>query len=200
MIRNIVFDLMGVLILFDSASYRDSFQLNLFDMPSLIRMLRSEEWRFCDLGVHDGIREILPKIADKYRASERVIKALNAPSDMLYKRIDDMADYLLSLKERGYHIYLLSNVSAQVIRELAFMDIFHAADGALYSYEEGIMKPDQRIFEDFLKRYALKAEECLFIDDSRRNTAAAASVGLEAIQHKKTAETIRQTEILLKKQ
>ena len=200
MIRNIVFDLMGVLILFDSASYRDSFQLNLFDMPSLIRMLRSEEWRFCDLGVHDGIREILPEIADKYRASERVIKALNAPSDMLYKRIDDMADYLLSLKERGYHIYLLSNVSAQVIRELAFMDIFHAADGALYSYEEGIMKPDQRIFEDFLKRYALKAEECLFIDDSRRNTAAAVSVGLEAIHHKKTAETIRQTEILLKKQ
>ena len=198
MIRNVVFDLMGVLILFDSASYRDSFQLNLFDMPALIRMLRSKEWRSCDLGEHDGIREILAELADKYKASERVVHALNAPSDLLYKRIDTMADYLLSLKERGYHIYLLSNVSAQVIRELSFMDIFSAADGALYSFEAKALKPDQKIYEDFLQRYALKAEECLFIDDNKRNIIAADSLGFHTIQHKKASETIRQAEDLLK--
>ena len=46
-------------------------------------------------------------------------------------------------------------------------------DGGIASFQDGIIKPDPKIFTIFLERYNLKPEECLFIDDMDVNTAVA---------------------------
>ncbi len=83
------------------------------------------------------------------------------------------------LKEKGYRLYVLSNYSEELYR-------LHAKraeealrlDGILVSYQVHLVKPDIRIYEALLKRYGLKASECVFMDDMRANVEAAERVGM----------------------
>lgn len=47
-------------------------------------------------------------------------------------------------------------------------------------------KPDPRIFSNILKRYGLKAEETLLLDDSDANCQSAGNLGIKTITVKKT--------------
>lgn len=49
------------------------------------------------------------------------------------------------------------------------------------SYPVGAKKPDKRIFEEVLKRTGTPGEECLFVDDQKKNTNAAAELGMKTI-------------------
>ena len=44
------------------------------------------------------------------------------------------------------------------------------------------MKPDPAIFHLLMKRFGLRAEECVFIDDNRNNIAAAKTLGFQTIR------------------
>ena len=43
------------------------------------------------------------------------------------------------------------------------------------------MKPDPEIYKTLLRRYNLKAEECVFIDDTEENVVSAQKIGLNGI-------------------
>ena len=62
-----------------------------------------------------------------------------------------------------------------------FLDLF---DGGIVSAYEHIIKPDERIYKLILERYHLKAEECLFIDDSLTNIHVAQHLGIDGIHLK----------------
>jgi Haloacid dehalogenase-like hydrolase len=55
-------------------------------------------------------------------------------------------------------------------------------DRIIVSGREGLVKPDPRIFELFLTRFELSAQEVFFIDDSIRNVSAARAVGMHAAE------------------
>ena len=57
------------------------------------------------------------------------------------------------------------------------------------SGEEGVTKPDLRIYQILLDRYGLKAEECLFVDDRLENVEAARALGMQGIVFKNCEET-----------
>ncbi|HLH48833.1 MAG TPA: HAD-IA family hydrolase, partial [Roseiarcus sp.] len=61
----------------------------------------------------------------------------------------------------------------------------------IVSAHERLLKPDRAIFELLLSRYGLKAEECLFIDDSAANIAGARDVGMAAHHFKDAASLER---------
>ena len=69
------------------------------------------------------------------------------------------------LKEKGYHIYVLSNMAAFTYEYFQEIDFFKLCDGIIISAYEHLVKPDEKIFKTLLDKYHLKAEECLFIDD-----------------------------------
>ncbi len=54
-------------------------------------------------------------------------------------------------------------------------------DGGILSYQDQLIKPSPEIYRLFLKRYGLKAEECVFIDDTQVNITAALAEGMEGI-------------------
>ena len=43
------------------------------------------------------------------------------------------------------------------------------------------MKPDPEIYRTLLRRYDLKAEECIFIDDTEENVRSAENLGFKGI-------------------
>ena len=61
------------------------------------------------------------------------------------------------------------------------MDFLQYMDGTVFSYQYQIIKPDVRIYEQLLKNYDLRAEECVFIDDKAENVEAAKAAGYQGI-------------------
>jgi epoxide hydrolase-like predicted phosphatase len=101
---------------------------------------------------------------------------------------DDVLDtallaYIARLRPH-YHIGLLSNAgnNARWVfgEKYGVLDCF---DSVTISAEEGVMKPDPRIFEIALTRAGVQHAEALFIDDSARNIAGAAALGIATIHY-----------------
>ena len=51
----------------------------------------------------------------------------------------------------------------------------------MVSGQEGMKKPDERIYQLILQRYSLSIDKTIFIDDNLRNVKAAENMGLKSI-------------------
>ncbi|MDN3596613.1 HAD family hydrolase [Zunongwangia endophytica] len=85
--------------------------------------------------------------------------------------------------EKDYQLILLSNTNEihidWVKENVSFFNEFQQCFDAFYlSYEINFRKPDANIYEYVLKQHQLKPNECLFIDDTKENTDAAAALGI----------------------
>ena len=96
-----------------------------------------------------------------------------------YDYTDEWMDYY---KSRGYKIYILSNFSGKAFRDCADeLDYVKKADGAVISYQVGLIKPDPAIYRLLLDKYDIDPKEAVFIDDNKDNIEAAKQFGLSTI-------------------
>lgn len=184
MIRNIIFDMGGVLLELDRQRCVDSFaalgypqagdMLNNYAQTGIFGDL--ERGRVTPAEFYSHIRrETGREIADA-----EIAKALNS-------FIVGMPEYKLRMLvdlRRRFTIYMLSNTNAVMmpyIQEtffarhgLTFNDCF---DRAFLSYEMGEIKPADRIFLDMVEQGGMEPSESLFIDDGPANIEAAARLG-----------------------
>ncbi len=97
---------------------------------------------------------------------------------------DFVIPWIKSLKERGFKVLYLSNYAVpmrmQTAEQLRFTEF---TDGGIFSCDVKTVKPDSKIYELLLKKYDLKAEECIFIDDTPENVRGAQNVGINGIQY-----------------
>jgi epoxide hydrolase-like predicted phosphatase len=109
----------------------------------------------------------------------------------------EMADYFQRLRPR-YRTAILSNGAAGGRREeerrYGFASI---ADVLVYSYEVGIEKPDQRIYEITCERLGVHPGEVVFLDDLEANVVAARKLGMRAVLFKSTSQAITDVEACL---
>jgi 2-haloacid dehalogenase len=87
------------------------------------------------------------------------------------------------LRAAGYHLYGLSNWSAETFPlARARFDVFDCFDDVLISGElDGIAKPDREMFDLLASRNGLSPSASVFIDDSPRNVEAAISYGYHGV-------------------
>jgi 2-haloacid dehalogenase len=111
--------------------------------------------------------------------------------EMLAGPIEGAVAILEELKDAGYELHALTNWSAETFPfardRFAFLDRFQTI---LVSADVGLIKPDPRIFELLLARIGRTPAECVYIDDSAKNVAAAQALGLDAIAFQ-DAEALR---------
>ena len=111
--------------------------------------------------------------------------------EMLGGAIEETVEILKELKARHDPIYALTNWSHETFPiALERFDFLHWFNGTLVSGAEKLAKPDLAIFQLLLGRYDLKADECLFIDDSAVNISAADTLGFDT-HHFVTAQGLR---------
>jgi len=101
-----------------------------------------------------------------------------------------MLELIRRLKNHGYMVYYLSNMPTDVFQQLMSGPLKDVFDGGVASCEVHINKPDSRIYQAFLDKYQLKANECVFIDDRRENVQAAFVLGFAGIQMKDSVGTL----------
>lgn len=111
--------------------------------------------------------------------------------------IDGMQKLVADIKLQGGKLYLLSNISkgfAEGYRNNTWVnELFSLFDGLVFSGPIGIVKPDRKIFEYLLNQYNLKAEECIFIDDSPKNIAGAENAGIKGYLFDGDADKLRKS-------
>ncbi len=93
---------------------------------------------------------------------------------------EPMVTFMSQVRQKGRKVYLLSNAGPTHVRHIREQYSFiNEADGALFSCDVGLMKPDAAIFHCLLDRFSLTPGACLFVDDLPRNVEGAEQMGLK---------------------
>jgi putative hydrolase of the HAD superfamily len=107
-------------------------------------------------------------------------------------------NYIRSLQE-SVKTGLLSNAFREIRTWLEEKwQIADAFDQILISAEEGIAKPDKRIYHLALERLGAKPEETVFIDDAQVNVQAANDIGMQGVLFRSPEASLQQVEAILK--
>ncbi len=183
-IKNIIFDLGGVLVDLDREACIAEFRkLGYPQADDMLNTYRQKGiFKELEMGTvtPQELYNYISVDAGHYIEPEKINQALYAFLIGLpvYK-----LEMLLELK-KSYNIFMLSNTNAIMMpymektlfsqQGLKITDYFHRL---FLSYEMGMLKPDREIFEAILAQADIKAEESLFIDDSAINVESALSMG-----------------------
>lgn len=89
---------------------------------------------------------------------------------------------------KGYHLYILSNWSAESFEILYkdYKEFFDLFDGIVISGSCGLIKPDPAIFNHLVAQHNIDPEQSVFIDDQKVNIEAAQQCGIAGIHCPKT--------------
>jgi 2-haloacid dehalogenase len=102
--------------------------------------------------------------------------------------IDGTVQILRQLKENGHSLCALTNFSTETFpimrRRYDFLTWF---EYILVSGEVGLIKPNPAIYALLLQKINQPAHNCLFIDDSAVNIAAAHQLGFDTLQFQSPA-------------
>lgn len=99
-----------------------------------------------------------------------------------FTEIEGTRKIIEGLKKNGYSLGLLSIHAREWIEYCENKFNYHKLfDQIVYSFDEGISKPEQRAYELILEKLEAKPEESLFIDDSERNLQAAERLGITTV-------------------
>lgn len=90
-------------------------------------------------------------------------------------------DLLQSLQAGGRRVGLVSNIGLDIRPRLAQMGLLTYLDTVVLSYQEGLVKPDPRIFTLAADRLGLPAEECVFVGDHPHADGGAVRAGMTSI-------------------
>jgi len=180
-IENIIFDFGGVLVDWNPRHLYRNYFANEADMEHFLNTVCNDEWNIeQDRGrsLADGTRILQEKIPEYH---DLIALYYGQWETMLKCEIPETVALMYELKER-YGVYGLTNWSGETITiAYARYAFFKDLDGIVVSSEEKLIKPDKRLYQILLNRYALKAESCVFIDDNLRNVKAAEELGMAAI-------------------
>ena len=201
MIKNVVFDIGMVLADFCWYTYMTD-KLGFSEETARFfgeKIVLTEFWHQLDLGVIPE-SEVIADMKNQLPGYEKEAELFFDNIEFIVRSYDYSRDWILSLKERGYKVYLLSNYPRGTFvlhkeKAFTFVDV---ADGRVISGFERMTKPDRRIYEMLCERYGLIPEECVFLDDQERNIEAAREYGMKGIVFKSYEQANAELEEILK--
>jgi HAD superfamily hydrolase (TIGR01509 family) len=196
-IKNVVFDLGGVLFARDPKKFEPEF-IKFFSYIALPKMPKF--WEDYDRGVV-SYEEVLQSLAEYNSCDVELAEKNLLRSIVSQEAIPSTVELIKGLKDAEYKLYVLSNMSLDFIKFLRKVDVYANFDGEVVSCEEHVVKPEAEIYHRLERKYNLRPEETLFIDDRKANTAKARELGWEAYDfdaHNPSHSCAELTQMLLK--
>lgn len=198
MIRNIIFDVGKVLVSYEPEEYMKGLGLDEQTRAAIqAAMFENPLWDDSDqgLGTPEEFLERFTAGAPQYAEEiRRVHTTVGGTIELLPYAVN----WILDLKARGYHIYILSNYSENMINQTRQkLEFLPLVDGAVFSYAYKQLKPEREIYLTLLDEYWLEPEESVFIDDREENVEAAKRLGIHGILFRDYAQASRELNELL---
>lgn len=186
MIKNIIFDLGGVILTLDQSQAVERFEaLGLKDAAQRLDPY-TQHGIFGDLEAGainaETFRSELSKLVGREVTFQECCHAWQGYAKELPQR---NLDALRRLRAEGYRLVLLSNTNPFMMEWVdspRFDGQGHGIrdymDACYLSFQMKVMKPDESFFRRVLMAEQVSPSECLFVDDGPRNVASASQVGL----------------------
>ena len=187
MIKNIIFDIGG--IMFDDSTQNISKILN-EDASLLCKKVYGRSFSNCLLG-NEEVSDYIETFKDDsdYEKIRYVLSKENL--HISYPLMKSNFAYISTLKNKGYNLYILSNITKDSYEYIKnTIDIDSIFDGGIYSYQEGVIKPDKNIYERIINKYNLNKNETIFFDDKQKNVDAACEIGIKGVLFKSVEDII----------
>lgn len=193
MIKNILFDMGGVLLRFEPELFVSRLGLSAEDSALISReVFRSAEWVCLDRGsmtaeaAFDSMRKRIP---------ERLVSAARRIYDTWDEPVlatEGTYELVRELSEKGYGLYLLSNAGVRHREYWPRLPVSRFfGDRLMVSAFYQLMKPEAEFYEKAFELFSLERSECLFIDDNPCNMEGAWRVGLDGIVYHGDPELLR---------
>jgi putative hydrolase of the HAD superfamily len=194
----VIFDFGGVLVNWQPEAIISSFYAEQALRDAIrTHALHHDDWLEMDRGTVDE-PTVIRRFAARMQRPEAELAAFFDHLRAALTPIEPTVALLKELRDRGFALYGLSNMSESIFEHLrslhSFFDLF---DGIVVSGVVKSVKPDAAIYEHLRSQYALDFGESVFIDDLARNIDSARRLGLPAIRFESTAQVRRELEPLL---
>lgn len=192
MIRNVIFDMGGVLIRFDRAYFIRRLGVDAADGLLLMNeVFRSLEWARLDRGSiteSDAISNICNRMPGRLHGA---VKELVTDWERPIHPIEGMYELVRELKENGYGIYLLSNASVRQHEYWPDIPVSTFFDGKLISADVNLVKPQPEIYSLLCSTFSLSPRECFMIDDTPQNIEGALEADLSGCVFNDNVQDLR---------
>lgn len=188
-INAIIFDLGGVILNIDYNKTSQAFKNAGVTMIDEMYSQRAADLLFQNLEIgkisEEEFFNSIRNVSGTSLSNDQVVAAWDA---MLLDFRTGTLNHIKTLRPK-YKVYLLSNTNSIHLRQFykiyeqqnpggQFEDLF---DAVYYSHKIGCRKPDVAAYQYVIEANDLKAEECLFIDDSIQNINGAKLAGLQTL-------------------
>lgn len=194
MIKNIIFDVGRVLVKWEPQKTMKELGMTETEIEAVSDALfNSGLWNETDRSVIPD-EEIFRQFVERAPEQEKNIRLFWENLDKAIVQFDYVISWIKALKKAGYRIYILSNYGKWTYdstkdNALSFLS---EVDGAIFSYEIKIIKPDIRIYQALLEKYNLNPKECVFMDDLEANIDGAKEAGINGIVFKSKEDAVEQ--------
>lgn len=191
MIKNLIYDFGKVLVDYDFIGQLRKFFDDKCDLDGFIKYIKTEQQQQReDRGV-ESFEQMCENLKIEFPQFTRELEIYkhNYPN-LIIGEMPGMFELLTELKQKGYKLYGLSNWCDQVYTTFKQYHIFDLLDGYVVSSDIKIIKPEPEIYDHLLRKFGLKAEECLFADDRKVNIDAALAAGMDGVVFTDTAHYI----------
>ena len=184
MIKNIVFDFGQVIVHYEPEYMVSKYVSDKDDIALLSEVVFDRlYWDKLDMGTIED-DEVLE--ACRTRLPDRLWDvAEKIYYNWIYNipEFDGMAELIAHLKDRyGVRVLLLSNISKYFAAHSHEIPIIAEFEGCVFSSLIGITKPNPKIFSHLCKKFKIKPQETVFIDDNASNIEASIEFGLNGYQ------------------
>lgn len=187
-IKNIIFDLGGVIINLDiNQTIKEFNRLSQTRFELIYTQLQQsplfDRFDKGEISEYSFFEELQHALGTSI-SHQNIIHAWNAMLlDFPLRRLE-----LLNTLKPNYRLFLLSNTNETHISEFekrlyeqhGYKNLEPFFEKVYYSCRIGLRKPDSEIFEFVLRNHVLNAQETLFIDDSIQHVQGAKNLGINA--------------------
>ena len=179
MVKNIVFDMGGVLIDLNINRTVAEYFPEDYHEDIVNKVFYGEQWRHMDAGLMrppEAIEQLLPQFPAEFHP---LLSKMITNFYPYMPPIKESEIFIKRLKKAGYKVYLLSNATPRFFDEYHNIPAMAYMDGFFISALYKLLKPQPEIYNAFCEKFSLCAEECFFIDDMPQNIDGAKAVGMK---------------------
>lgn len=182
-IKNIIFDIGGIVLEWGNKPLIELLNKTDYEVNKICKIIYGDSrFKECILGNLSQVKYMEQLINENPKYLDDIKKILSEEyQERAFPVIKQNLETICELKNKGYKIYFLSNITDVSYNYLNDkLNILNMVDGGVYSCKEHLKKPSKEIFDTLIKRFNLNKEETIFFDDSPKNIKAGNEYGVKS--------------------
>ena len=203
MIKNVIFDIGGVIVKFKKETYLDPLGLDEATKNYLIdEILFTDDWFQLSIGKmtdEQFLSNVQKNHPDYFELTKSIFEIETLKQ--LLPVYSQTIELIKKIKEKGYHLFIISDIEESNIRyiESEIPNLHELFEDVIYSCRVGLVKKHGEVFDLAINRFNVVPEESIFIDDTQINLDQAAKRGIGTFHFTDLDVNIKALEDLLLK-